>query len=555
MSDDDTTRPLLDVHDLHVGFHTGHGMVEVLHGISLQLAPGETVAVVGQSGSGKSTLGASINRLLPSNGVISAGEIRLDGQEITALDERRMSHIRGASIGLVPQDPMTNLNPVMRIGAQVAETLTIHGRADRRSAREKAVALLQQAGIDDADARFEQFPHEFSGGMRQRVLIAIALACQPQLLIADEPTSALDVTVQQRVLDQLSTLTTDLGTAVLLITHDLAMAAERSDRILVMHDGVIVESGAPDRILQNPHDPYTKRLLAAAPGLHVDDRLPAARGATRGDRPEPMLRLENLTKRYQLRGSRSTITAVDDVSITVGAKETVAVVGESGSGKSTTARMALLLEPADLGDISYDDTPLGKATRADRTRFRRAVQPVFQNPFASLDPTYRIGRIIAEPLRVHRIGTKNDQREAVLSLLEKVALPSDVVDRYPNELSGGQQQRVAIARALALSPRLLVMDEAVSALDVLVQKQILDLMQDLQAQLGLSYLFITHDLSVVKMIADYVYVMRAGRTVESGRPEKIFQNPQDEYTARLIEAIPGRSLRPGPDPTATTALP
>ncbi|MEU5677044.1 MULTISPECIES: ABC transporter ATP-binding protein [Streptomyces] len=535
------TDPKLRIRDLSVVFRTAGGDFTAVDGVDLDLAAGETVAVVGASGSGKSTLAACVNRLLAENGRIAGGTVHLEDFDITAASDRAMRQVRGARIGMVPQDPMTNLNPVVSIGAQIVEALQVHGRAEGETARKEAIQLLERVGITDAEARFKQYPHEFSGGMRQRVLIAMALACRPDVLIADEPTSALDVTVQRVVLDQMAALTGELGTAVLLITHDLAMAAERADRIVVMHNGRLVESGPSAAVIADPQDPYTRRLLAAAPGMARPKIEPAAADPNHQAGP-PVLELRDITKDFRLRGRREPLRAVDGVSLSVQAGRTVAIVGESGSGKSTTARIALRLEESDTGEARFDGSDITRLKGRRLLPFRSAVQPVFQNPYASLDPRHTIARVVAEPLRVHGVGDRRtDHRKRVLELLDQVALPASAADRYPHELSGGQRQRVAIARALALKPRLIVMDEAVSALDVLVQEQILDLMVDLQRELGLGYLFISHDLDVVRLVSHHVLVMRKGRVVEEGTPEAIFDHPTHPYTRELIDAIPGRN--------------
>jgi peptide/nickel transport system ATP-binding protein len=534
--------PVLTIRDLSVVFTTSRGEVEAVHNVSLDIAAGETVAIVGESGSGKSTLAACVNRLLAENGRISSGTITLKELDITAASERAMTGIRGSRIGLVPQDPMTNLNPVMKIGAQIVEALRVHGRAKGDAAKQEAIRLLERAGIADATARFNQYPHEFSGGMRQRVLIAMALACRPQVLLADEPTSALDVTVQRLVLDQMEELASEVGAAVLLITHDLALAAERADRVAVMFRGEIVETGPAADIVARPQHEYTKRLLAAAPGMASAKVAPVIAAGVGAKAPETLLELTGAVKKYRIRGRSEPFLAVDDVSLSIPRGETVAIVGESGSGKSTTARLALRLEAPDGGSVRFRGEDVSALKGRELLDFRRAVQPVFQNPYASLDPRYTIEQVIAEPLRVHRIGDGASRDRTVAELLDKVALPASFAGRYPHELSGGQRQRVAIARALALDPQLVVMDEAVSALDVLVQEQILDLMVSLQRDLGLSYLFISHDLAVVRLVSHRVYVMRAGKIVESGEPDAIFDSPQQEYTRQLIAAIPGQTL-------------
>ncbi|HEV7848962.1 MAG TPA: ABC transporter ATP-binding protein [Mycetocola sp.] len=546
-----TQPPVLSIRNLSVSFRSGGDLVPAVKNVSIDVAAGETVAVVGESGSGKSTTAAAINRLLADNGVIVGGEVHFEGRNLTALSENEMITLRGAGIGLVPQDPMSNLNPLMRVGAQISEALEVHGYAHGAAADARVVELLDMVGIPDAAQRARQYPHEFSGGMRQRVLIAMGLACKPRLLIADEPTSALDVTVQRRILDQLDDLTDKMGTAVFLITHDLALAAERADRIVVMFRGEIVEEGPAERLLANPQHSYTQQLLAAAPSL---SSLRSPRVASVTSAPDgvadparaSLVDVRDLRKEFTLRspklGEPTTFTAVDGVSFSIPRGETVSIVGESGSGKSTTANLVLGLEDITSGTIAFDGTDLAGLGRRQMFAFRRRVQPVFQNPYASLDPRYTVEQSISEPLTVHKIGNAAARRVRVAELLEQVALPTTMSQRLPHELSGGQRQRVAIARALALSPELVVLDEAVSALDVLVQAQILELLADLQTELGLSYLFISHDLAVVRMISDHVHVMHKGRIVESGTPEQIFDNPRDEYTQELLAAIPGARL-------------
>ena len=529
--------PLLQVSGLGVTFSTSRGPVEAVRGADLTVHRGETVAVVGESGSGKSTLASAINRLLAANGSVTAGSVSLDGTDLLALPEKRMNAVRGRRIGLVPQDPMSNLNPLLTVGRQISEIFRIHGVASGRAARDRAVELLDQVGIPDPAHRYRQYPHEFSGGMRQRVLIAMGLACRPQLLIADEPTSALDVTVQKIVLDLLDDLTTSMDTAVLLVTHDLALAAERADHVVVMHRGGVVETGPTASVLADPQHEYTRRLLDAAPSMATSSLVSAPVEDTR-----PVIEVTGLRKEYGVRtgafGRRTPLVAVDDVAFTVPRGQTVGIVGESGSGKSTTAKLLLMLEPATSGTIVFDDRDITGLSGAEQFAFRRRVQPVFQNPYAALDPRYTIGDTVREPLEVHRIGTRAAQDTRVAELLTQVALDPSLVDRYPHELSGGQRQRVAIARALALDPEVVVLDEAVSALDVLVQAQILDLLVQLQRRLGLSYVFISHDLAVVRMLCHHVHVMKNGKIVESGSPATLFHDPQHEYTKQLLAAIP-----------------
>ncbi|MDO9380262.1 MAG: ABC transporter ATP-binding protein [Nocardioidaceae bacterium] len=543
--------PVLDVRDLRVGYRGRDGVVPALHGVSLQVHEGERVAVVGESGSGKSTTAAAVLSLLPGSGRVTGGTIAFRGEDVTHADEKRLRRLRGREVGLVPQDPMSNLNPSMRVGPQIAETLVAHGLATRSEAKERAIALMGEAGIPDAGRRARAYPHEFSGGLRQRVLIAISLACEPQLLVADEPTSALDVTVQRTILDHLEELRAARGTSMLLVTHDLGLAAERADRVVVMSQGRVVETGPALQILQDPQEDYTRRLVAAAPSVATARERAAGRTAGaapttgRPDAPtnEPVLVVDDLVKTFSVRGHRGQVlTAVDHVSFSVAPGTTTAVVGESGSGKTTVARIALGLETPSSGQVRVDGTVVETARGSRRRAIRRAMQPVFQDPYASLNPTFSIERVVDEPLRVFGVGDRASRRRRVAELLDQVALPTSVASRHPGELSGGQRQRVAIARALALSPRLVICDEAVSALDVLVQDQILTLLSDLQRDLGLSYLFITHDLAVVRLVAHEVQVMREGRVVESGEVGRVFEHPESDYTRALLDAIPGADL-------------
>ncbi|MEV4777400.1 ABC transporter ATP-binding protein [Microbacterium sp. LWH12-1.2] len=543
--------PLLSVEGLAVDFSTMDGVVHAVEAVDLEIAAGETVAIVGESGSGKSTTAMAIIGLLAGGGRVAAGSIRLDGREIAHASEHELRMIRGRDIGLVPQDPMSNLNPVAKIGTQVAETLLAHGLANRQNVQEKVVEALTAAGLPNPEARAKQYPHEFSGGMRQRALIAIGLACKPRLLIADEPTSALDVTVQQTILDQIGAMTRELGTAVLLITHDLGLAAERAERVIVMHRGKVVEQGPARQILEAPQHPYTQSLVAAAPSVaaarlrpeafRVEERAEAE--ATDEAKPvDNIVEIENLTKVYPVRGRHEDFVAVNDVSLSIPRGETVAIVGESGSGKTTTARMLLKLIEPTSGLIRYEGQDISSLSKAEAKNFRQKVQPIFQDPYSSLNPMFTIERLIGEPLDFYKRGSSADRRKRVRQLLDDVALPQSMLRRYPSELSGGQRQRVAIARALALSPELIVCDEPVSALDVLVQDQVLKLLRDLQSEYGLSYLFISHDLAVVRLISDYVCVMKDGALVEAASSEEIFTNPRDPYTRRLLASIPGNEL-------------
>jgi peptide/nickel transport system ATP-binding protein len=530
------TTPLLRLSGLEISY----GSTTVVHGVDLTVRRGQRVAIVGESGSGKSTTAAAAIGLLPGTGRVTGGTIEFDGEDVTTAGERRLRRLRGRRIGLVPQDPMSNLNPVARVGRQIAETLVMHGIARGRAARERAVQLMTEAGIPDAGRRARQYPHEFSGGMRQRVLIAIALACEPQLLIADEPTSALDVTVQRQILDHLERLTTAHDTAMLLITHDLGLAAERADDVVVMWQGRVVETGPAARILRDPQHEYTRRLVAAAPSVTTRSR--AAPAPPPAADPVPALEITDLVKTYRVRGQREPLRAVDRVSFTVPEGTTTALVGESGSGKTTIARLALGLEQPTSGHIAIAGRTFRGADRRGRRAIRRDMQPVFQDPYGSLDPVLPVERLIDEPLRVFGIGDTAERRKRVAELLDHVALPRAAAQRHPVELSGGQRQRVAIARALALRPKLVICDEAVSALDVIVQDQILELLTQLQRDLGLSYLFIAHDLAVVRLVAHDVLVMRRGRIVEHGSTDEVFDDPQDEYTRALLAAIPGAAL-------------
>ncbi|MDX2341603.1 ABC transporter ATP-binding protein [Micrococcus sp. NPDC078436] len=553
--------PLLEIRGLDVEFSTQQGTVKAVEGASFTLPAGGTLAIVGESGSGKSTTAMAAIGLLPQNGRVTGGSIRFAGQELVGMPDAKMRRIRGRSIGLVPQDPMSNLNPVTRVGQQIGETLLTHGLATRKDVEEKVLAVMERAGIPDPRKRARQYPHELSGGLRQRVLIAIGLACRPQLLIADEPTSALDVTVQQVILDQIDEMTRELGSSVLLITHDLGLAAERAQHLVVMHRGTVVEHGDAQRILEDPQHAYTRSLVQAAPSVAAARLLPESYAAAPAPLAEdatgalttvaldksaltPLVEITDLTKVYASRG-QDDFYAAKEVSLKIPRGKTVSIVGESGSGKTTTARMLLKLIEPTSGSITFEGKDVLTLKGADLKDFRQRVQAVFQDPFSSLNPSFTVGRIIEEPLQAYRRGGAKQRRARTLELMEQVALPAHFHRRYPAELSGGQRQRVAIARALALNPDLIVCDEPVSALDVLVQAQILDLLKDLQAELGLSYLFISHDLAVVRLISDYVCVMKDGELVEAASSEEVFTNARHPYTRRLLASIPGNELQIG----------
>jgi len=539
------TESLLEVRGLSVSYRTRRATVPAVRDVDLDVRPGEVVAVVGESGSGKSTTAHAIVRLLAANGHLDGGTVRLGRDDLTSLSERELRAVRGARIGLIPQDPSVSLNPVKRVGEQVAEVLRIHRLAGRRAAALDAVSILERAGLPDPAVRARQYPHELSGGMRQRVLIAIAIAANPALIIADEPTSALDVTVQRVILDHLQHLAKESGTAVLLVTHDLGVAADRAQRVVVMSQGRVVETAPTEEILRRPRHEYTRRLLDSAPSLTT--ARPRVRMAEPPPSEEPLVEVRDLVKEFRLpTGENRTLRAVDDVSFTIHRGRTLALVGESGSGKSTTARLVLRLADPTSGRILFDGDDVTAARGARVRRLRRRAQLIYQNPYASLDPRFSVAEIVTEPLRVFKVGDRPARLARARELLDRVALPASVLERRPAELSGGQRQRVAIARALALSPDLVVCDEPVSALDVSVQAQVLDLLAELQADMGAAYLFISHDLAVVRQIAHRVAVMRHGRIVETGTTEDLFTRPAHEYTRELLAAIPGGSVPTAP---------
>jgi len=556
-----SAEPLLSIRDLQVRYRTRRGDVDAVRGVSLDVEAGSVTALVGESGSGKSTVAQAAIGLLASNGFVSGGSIRLsertDGvTDLVGLPERRWRNLRGRCIALIPQDPGNSLNPVATIGWSVGEALRIHGWTDRTKIRARVLDLLERVGIDDPEARARQYPHELSGGMRQRVLIAAALALRPELIIADEPTSALDVTVQRTVLDLLDEIRTETGTGILFITHDLAVAADRSDALVVMRRGHVEESGPTAEVLAAPGSAYTRTLLADAPSLaRVVERAAPAAPTLAAD---PLVEVAGLTQEFP-RPGRSPLVAVDDVSFTVARGTTHAIVGESGSGKTTTGRSIAGFHRPTAGRIDVAGTEVTTlAGRRARRAFHRTTQLVYQNPYASLDPRQSIAEILTEPLRNYGIGSRAERADRASHHLELVALDPDIATRRPRELSGGQRQRVAIARALIVEPELVVLDEAVSALDVTVQAQILRLLARLQADLGLTYVFISHDLAVVRQVADTVSVLQRGRQVEHGPAARVFDDPQHEYTRQLLAAIPGASLRAhlsSEDPDAALPIP
>ncbi|MFN3733396.1 dipeptide ABC transporter ATP-binding protein [Comamonas testosteroni] len=533
--------PLLEVQDLIIAYRDHGGQEQrVVHGLSFSIAPGEVVALVGESGSGKTTTAQAVIGLLADNGRREQGSIRLQGTDVSDWSPARWNSIRGRVLSLVPQDPTTSLNPVRTVGDQVGEILRIHGLRDRAAVEARVIDLLTRVGLSQPALRARQYPHELSGGMRQRVLIAIAIALRPALIIADEPTSALDVTVQRRILDLIDELRRETGTAVLLVTHDLGVAADRAHRLIVMQGGRIQEQGPTLELLRNPQSAYTRRLLSDAPSLTPAPRrtAPAAAAAATEDWA---IEVEDLVHDFHAPGrGRGVFRAVDGLSLRLRRGSTHAIVGESGSGKTTTIRDIVGLGRPTSGRIRIAGTELTGLRGEALRQLRRKVQLVYQNPFSSLDPRQRVFDIIEEPLLNFEPLPTQERRQRVLDMLERVDLPAAVLERRPHALSGGQRQRVAIARALVLQPEVVVLDEAVSALDVTVQAQILTLLAQLQQDLGLSYLFISHDLAVVRQIADTVSVLRAGKVVDAGSVEDVFLRPTSDYTRELMDAIPGK---------------
>ena len=527
---------VLEVDGLAISYREGRGYRRVVHDVSLRIDAGEVVALLGESGSGKTSIAQAIIGLLPANGRRDHGAIRLNGTDIAGWPQHRLDGVRGALISLIPQDPSSSLNPVKTIGAQIAEIFDIHrspGGPDR------VIDLLTRVGLSEPAMRATQYPHELSGGMRQRVLIAIAIALQPALIIADEPTSALDVTVQRRILDLIDALRHEFRTAVLLVTHDLAVAADRADRLVVLRDGRIQEQGATAGILAAPQSPYTRTLLSDAPSFTpAQPRLPSEGAA---QKPAAVV-VEGLVQEFPLAGRHGQkFRAVDTISFAVPPGTTHALVGESGSGKTTIVRSLVGIIKPTAGRVVIDGTDLVTLRGEALRQFRKRIQLVYQNPFGSLDPLHSIFRIVEEPLLNFRRIAKPARAGKVHEMLDRVRLPRALAARRPRELSGGQRQRVAIARALVVDPQILVLDEAVSALDVTVQAQILRLLAELQAALGLSYVFVSHDLAVVRQISDTVSVLQNGRLVDSGAVEDVFLRPSNDYTRELIAAIPGRT--------------
>ncbi len=553
--------PVLSVRGLTTSFRVGTEWRSVVRGMDLDIAPGETVAIVGESGSGKSVTSLSIMRLLPQLTSRIEGSVKLDGRELLTLDAEQMRQVRGNQISMIFQEPMTSLNPIFPIGKQIAEAITCHRDISNAEAKTEVLRLLDRVRIPNAAGRFDEYPHQFSGGMRQRVMIAMALASKPKLLIADEPTTALDVTIQGQILDLIKTLQDEEGMAVLFITHDMGVVAEVADRTVVMFRGEAVETGTTDAIFNRGAHPYTRALLSAVPKLGsmggrdnpmrfpvidiktgetlvAESEAAGVNGASR-----PLLEVKNLTTRFDIRsgllGRRSgAVHAVENVSFDLRPGETLSLVGESGCGKSTTGRSITRLVEPTSGQISLDGYDVGRLDQSSLRKMRRSIQMVFQDPFASLDPRMSVGQAVMEPFIEHQLGTKAQAREKAADLLERVGLSAEMMPRYPHEFSGGQRQRIAIARSLMLDPKIIVADEAVSALDVSIKAQVCNLLLDLQQSFNLAYLFISHDMAVVERVSHRVAVMYLGEIVEIGPRQAVFDNPQHPYTKKLMAAVP-----------------
>ncbi len=552
--------PVLDVKKLKVNFQTKTGKVTGVNDLSFSIFPGETVCLVGESGSGKSVSSLAIMRLVEfGGGKIDAGTIMFASNsyvqsDLINSDQNKMREIRGNEIGMVFQEPMTALNPVFTIKRQLTEGLRVHKQMSKNDADVEALNLLKSVRIPEPERRLLQYPHELSGGMRQRIVIAMALACKPKILIADEPTTALDVTIQAEILTLLNRLKKETGTSILFITHDMAVVAQIADRVVVMYHGEKVEEGNVDEVFNNPKKDYTKKLISSVPKL----------GAMKGKKyPEPLkldstnktksikivgttkplLEVKNLVTRFPVTGGMfrkkiANLHAVEDVSFTINRGQTFSLVGESGCGKTTIARSVLRLEESEFGEVCMDGVDILKQNKKDLLRQRLNMQMVFQDPYGSLNPVMKLFDQVAEPLINYKIASGHNLNKKISELFDKVRLPRSFLNRYPHELSGGQRQRVAIARALALNPKLLILDEAVSALDVSVQASVINLLLDLQDELGLSYLFVSHDMAVVERVSHYVGVMYLGRMVEIGDRQTIFSNPTHPYTRALMKAVP-----------------
>ncbi|UCG99286.1 MAG: ABC transporter ATP-binding protein [Burkholderiales bacterium] len=558
---------LVSVRDLRVSFRLGKTkVVEAVRGVSFEVPENATVALVGESGSGKSVSAMSIVRLLPDNAIVdAASRIEFGGADLLTKPVEHLRRIRGKDISVVFQEPMSSLNPVFPVGTQVGEVLRLHLGLSARQATDRVVELLTEVGIPEPKARVASYPHELSGGQQQRVMIAMAIACEPKLLIADEPTTALDVTVQRQILELIARLQDRHRMSVLFISHDLGVVGEIADRVVVMRDGVVRESGPVEAIFSEPRDTYTKALLACRPRLDakpkrlpvIDDFMggggrPIVVGDSRVARPHedrPLIEAKGLSKIYRLKTglfARKSVAAVQEASFAMWRGRTLGVVGESGSGKTTIGMLLMRLVEASAGEVSFGGTDLLRLSDAQMMAYRRRIQIIFQNPYASLNPRFTVGQILTEPMRIHGIGAGDGERfERAVALARRVGLPADSIHKYPHEFSGGQRQRIAIARCLSMQPEVLICDESVSALDVSVQATVLNLLLDLQDEFSISYLFISHDLAVVKYMADDMLVMHDGAIVERGPAEAIYESPQHEYTKKLLRSIPA-GYRPKP---------
>jgi peptide/nickel transport system ATP-binding protein len=561
---------LVSVQDLKVSFRLGkHRVVEAVRGVSFDVPENGTLALVGESGSGKSVSAMSIVGLLPENAIVGAdSRISFAGRDLRAASEDALRSIRGKEISVIFQEPMTSLNPVFSVGWQIAEVLRLHTDLTGRALGDRVLELMNEVGIPEPRARVDSYPHELSGGQQQRVMIAIAIACEPKLLIADEPTTALDVTVQRQILELMARLRDRHRMSMLFISHDLGLVGEIADDVVVMRDGTVREAGAVEKIFAAPQDAYTKALLACRPRLDVKPkRLPVIDDFMRGNgsaapivvesrqaRPQdaaPLIEARGLRKEYRLKTGllkRKTIEAVKDASFALYRGRTLGVVGESGSGKTTVGMMLMRLTQATAGQVLYDGTDLLALSDREMMAYRRKIQIIFQNPYASLNPRFTVGQILTEPMKIHGIGASdNDRFDLAIALARRVGLADDSVHKYPHEFSGGQRQRIAIARCLSMKPDVLICDESVSALDVSVQATVLNLLLDLQDEFGMTYVFISHDLAVVKYMADDMLVMNEGAIVERGAADAIYADPQNEYTRKLMNAIPrgfaGRQAR------------
>jgi ABC-type glutathione transport system ATPase component len=530
---------LLSVRDLRVGFTTEGGEVQAVDDVSFELAAGEVLAIVGESGSGKSVTAQTIMGLIPSRNATITGSVRCRGRQLIGASAAELQKLRGAEIAMVFQDPMTSLNPVYRVGAQIIEAIQAHRpEVGRDEARRRAVELLDSVGIPEAPRRVDSYPHEFSGGMRQRAMIAMALALEPDVLIADEPTTALDVTIQAQILRLLERLNRERDLATIVITHDLGVVAEVADRVLVMHEGRIVERGDLEEVFYAAKDPYTRKLLGAVLRLDQAPPLQPRKHAA------PLLEVTDLVKHYPVKRGLlldrevDRVRAVDGVSFSVERGETLGLVGESGSGKSTLSRTVLQLLQPTSGSVRFEGDEIAGLSQRQMRPLRPEMQMIFQDPYASLNPRKRVGQIVGEPLRLQGRASGADLRQSVQGLLERVGLSPEHYQRFPHEFSGGQRQRIGIARALALRPKLIVADEPVSALDVSIRAQILDLLDELQAELGLAYVFVAHDIGVVRHVSDRIAVMHNGKIVEQGPADQVCERPTDPYTKSLLAAVP-----------------